>query len=53
MPCKKQLGHFGLWAALAVGITAASMSAGKKDTRHHAAGASSATPRVSLTLPLN
>ncbi|MCY1670415.1 hypothetical protein OVA07_05245 [Novosphingobium sp. SL115] len=50
----KHVRNFGMWTALAVGITAASMSASKKqDVQHHTAKADTVRPRVSLTLPLN
>lgn len=54
MRCPDRTRNFALWAAIAVAITAASMSSGKpRKANVAAAHAERAAPRVSLTFPLN
>lgn len=53
MFCNRNARNTGMWLAIAVGVTIASMSASKhhKEERHPAP-AERVAPRVSLTLPL-
>lgn len=55
MPCKNATRQFGMWAAIAVAITAASMSSSKphKQDRPTAAAAANTPARITLTFPLN
>lgn len=53
MPCKTKR-SFGMWLAIAVAITAASMSASKSHKAERVGTpALQVNPRVTLTLPLN
>ncbi len=53
MPCKTKR-SVGMWLAIAVAITAASMSASKSQkTERGGTPTLQASPRVTLTLPLN
>ncbi len=53
MPCNNKR-NFGMWLAIAVAITAASMSASKPHkAERRGTPALQVSPRVTLTLPLN
>jgi hypothetical protein len=51
--CNKNARNTGMWIAIAIGVTAASMSASKhsKEARH-SAPVEQVSPRVSFTLPV-
>lgn len=55
MHCKNPARRFGMWAAIAIAITAASMSSSKphKADRPTASAADHAPARITLTFPLN
>jgi hypothetical protein len=53
MPCKTKH-SFGMWLAIAVAIAAASMSSSKPRKADHVGTTTlQASPRITLTLPLN
>ncbi len=51
MLCKNSTRSFGMWLAIAVAITAASMSSSKPE--RPSAHIEHVVPRMTLTLPLN
>lgn len=55
MFCKIPARRFGMWAAIAVAITAASMSSSKPHKQDRAAvtPAAPSSARITLTFPLN
>lgn len=54
MRCPRKTRNFAMWTAIAVAITAASMSSSKpRKAQPSTVRAEAVAPRVSLTFPLN